>query len=74
MFGPNITGLFHEAGNNYMAEGCFYTTNQTGGWVDGGSGGITKVVNLDASRSSGFFGNSSTVQPGSLRLLLCIKC
>ena len=71
--GPNITGHIQESGDTLDEEGCFYLLFQSGGWVDGGLGGIRKVVGFDASRSSTEYGRSSEVQVASVRNLPCIK-
>ena len=71
--GPNITGHIQESGDTLDEEGCFYLLSRSGGWVDGGSGGIRKVVGFDASRSSTEYGRSSEVQVASVRTLPCIK-
>lgn len=73
MFGPNITGYFREAGDDLDAGGCIQTTQTTGGWVDAGSGGLRKRVDIDASRSSSSYGRSTTVQPASIRFIPAIK-
>lgn len=73
MFGPNIIGSFEESGDSMEADGCFEETQTHGGWVYGGSGGLRKRVDIDASRSSSAYGRSSTVQPPSVRFLPCIK-
>ena len=73
MLGPNITGHIQESGDTLDEEGCFYLLSRSGGWVDGGSGGIRKVVGFDASRSSTVYGRSSEVQVASVRTLPCIK-
>ena len=76
MFGPNISGktvdmVFWDYSG--AMSGCFY---QTGDKHD--SCGYTgeayfRKLCLDASRSNGLYGDSSTVQPSALRLLPCIK-
>ena len=70
---PNITGYFRDAGDDLDAGGCIQTTQTTGGWVDAGSGGLRKRVDIDASRSSSAYGRSSTVQPPALRVMPLIK-
>ena len=73
MFGPNITGEF--SASSYNTAG-----NQKGAFR---VGAITDCPNkenngghmfyFDASSSNGVYGSSQTVQPASLRLILCIK-
>ena len=70
---PNITGHIQESGDALDEEGCFYLLYRSGGWGDGGSGGLRKVVGFDASRSSTEYGRSSEVQVASVRTLPCIK-
>lgn len=53
-------------------EGAFYVT------TDGSGSNSYDAANsfnlrLDASRSSSIFGETTTVQPASLRLFACIK-
>lgn len=66
---PNITGSFTRGGDVYLAssaQGAFSlgTAGQyRGAEVSGSTTGVSKTVNLDASRSSSIYGNSSTVQP-----------
>ena len=68
--GPNITGEFHALDN--IATGAFYIPDSWRGWV-GSSGVSTHKVDIDASRSSGIYGDSETVQPKAIYLLPCIK-
>ena len=71
---PNITGSFTSHGNT----GSMVTT---GPFTNGGprihsnSGGAEdgRTVYMDASRSSSFYGLSSTVQPPSMTVLFLIK-
>lgn len=70
MLGPNITGEFHALDN--IATGAFYIPDDWRGWV-GSSGVNTHKVDIDASRSSGIYGDSETVQPKAVYLLPCIK-
>ena len=74
MFGPNITG---EAGVTMSwgagdPNGCLAFGSKK---HDGASGSDTsgRYLVLDASKASSIFGNGSSVQPSSLRLLPCIK-
>ena len=74
---PNISGGF-TGGTNYggggQQWGAFSIYGYTGN-VDPGDGraNVNCNYNFDASRSSGIYGRSSTVQPASLTLLPLIK-
>lgn len=73
---PNITGTF-TGGTNYLQtlqSGAFVWNGSTQN-VDPGDGRSHGNAQYDfnASRSSGIYGNSSTVQPASLVLLPLIK-
>ena len=71
---PNITAtadVTQGASYNYNATGAFYrTTNGNGGNWDTSA---NCKLNLDASRSNGLYGDSTTVQPKALRLKFLIK-
>lgn len=64
---PNITGTF---GGVVSATGCF------SGQVNGGAQFTTDsdklIISMDASRSSSIYGNSSTVQPQTIKVLYYI--
>lgn len=65
---PNITGTFSgiEGGNPAYLTGVFYNT---GTRVNGGSRGTDDaVIGFNASRSSSVYGNSTTVQPPSIKV------
>lgn len=68
---PNITGTFQTLYPGTPITGAFYESSGTGNG-DGGSGS-TKGVTLDASRSSGIYGASTTVQPPALKVAVLIK-
>lgn len=68
---PNITGTFQTLYPGTPITGAFYESSGTGNG-DGGDG-QTKGVTLDASRSSGIYGASTTVQPPALKLSVLIK-
>ena len=75
MFGPNITGksdgvrVFQaDAGTGAFGE---YEVSK-GAQGDGYTNNVN-ALSFQASSSDATFGNSSTVQPSSLRLLPCIK-
>ena len=69
---PNITGRFlgNEWAGYDRTEGAFYNS----GTADKGSegGDSRSLVYLDASRSSSIYGNSSTVQPQTIKILYYI--
>lgn len=69
---PNISGsgALHWASHDISGA----LEDASSSWV-GISGGSSSFYNttLDASRSSSFYGKSSSVQPSSLRLVNCIK-
>ena len=71
---PNITGNFtFNGGNAKSAVGAFSFSN-TGdsGWGD--TWGQNKpTISFDASKSNSLYGNSNTVQPAALQLILQIK-
>lgn len=73
---PNITGDYQalSAVNWQQADGAFF--------IDGAHGAIAQGIesqtssshmNFDASRLGSGFGKSSTVQPSSVRALICIR-
>lgn len=70
---PNITGKF--SASSYNTEGSKYGAFRVGDITDcpnkNNNGGYTFY--FDASSSNGAYGSSQTVQPPSLRILLCIK-
>ena len=76
---PNITGYF-TADPQYgsirlIGYGSFYGSGAVS-WCTGGSSlniNINNQLNLDASRSSAIYGNSTTVQPSSLTVRYIIK-
>lgn len=74
---PNITGYFNAstANSGTGTDGCFYNTAN---WSEGQNywSGINNQNNstyrIDASRSSSIYGNSSTVQPQTIKVLYYI--
>lgn len=75
---PNITGGWNnvgvEGGYNY-SSGAFYNNNIGGNFfyhASGRGGGIGGFY-MNASRSSSIYGKSSTVQPPSQVVHICIK-
>ena len=82
--GPNITGTGYlkRSDSGRYGLGGFQTTGAFSPYGDVADGtgtensGIRNVQSgfeLEASRSSGVFGGSTSVQPPSLRVLPCIK-
>ena len=77
---PNITGKFIvgkiTSGNGYKSEydgvGAFTRTGTTANTAEGWENSGIRY-SFDANRSSGLYGDSSTVQPAALRALVCIK-
>ena len=79
---PNITGdVWHIAGTSGTGigggeSGAMYRTKHGGSDVPngqtGGSSGYDGVA-IDASKISSVYSSASTVQPSSLRTLMCIK-
>lgn len=71
---PNITGSFRTALAVYDGTGAMYGSGT--GVNIGGSGAWNsgeRDMNLDASKSSGIYGKSKTVQPPSVKTVFCIK-
>lgn len=69
---PNITGTFCGAGTNAnLATGAFYKAG-TGVDVFNNNADPDMRVGLDASRSSSIYGNSTTVQPQSVKVFYYI--
>ena len=75
---PNITGGWNnvgvEPGYNY-SSGAFYNNNTGGNFFyhASGRGGSIGGFYFNASRSSSIYGKSSTVQPPSQIVHVCIK-
>lgn len=62
---PNITGNTGGCVNNGTPRGCFYQSTQVS--TAGGGSGKFYENGFDASRSSSIYGNSTTVQPQSIK-------
>ena len=76
-YGPNITGSIDgngwpESGLTLVCEGAFFAT-KNGSTQGRGGGNRNKIFEMDASLCSNTYGASSTVQPSSLRVLVCVK-
>lgn len=68
---PNISGSW-AAGSGSTASGAAYISGTRSG-EGGGGGGVDNNVVFEASRSSSIYGKSTTVQPPSQIVHLCIK-
>lgn len=71
---PNITGTMRGVGQDGAYDAFYFNTNVS--HVPGAlnsSSTSTKVLTLDASRSSAIYGNSTTVQPESIVGLWLVK-
>ena len=80
---PNITGSSTYSGNSYglvtsgaYTEGAFYigSTSRVYSWASAASANVGRDLLFDASRSSSIYGNSTTVQPQTIKVLyyICI--
>ena len=75
---PNITGKVMVGGYQLMTSnhtGAFFGSDYGIADYHGQDGrqNVPTTFGIDASRSSAVYGRSSTVQPASTRMLLCIK-
>lgn len=75
---PNITGKVMVGGYQLMTSkhtGAFFGSDYGTADYHGQDGrqNVPTTFSIDASRSSAVYGRSSTVQPASTRMLLCIK-
>lgn len=72
---PNIVGTFGSWSRNYSpVTGAFYSGASTGAGVGGaGSGGSNVLYKFSAASSNGIYGGSTTVQPNSQTIHVCIK-
>lgn len=82
MFGPNISGSFtlqkageFDSAHGDILEGPFYRSSAKKGQFNNAAEWAAEVprVLFSASRSSSEYGNSTSVQPASIRLIHCIK-
>lgn len=69
---PNITGQINVRCNFDVATGAFYST-QTSCLGHNSNYTGNGTANFNASRSSSIYGNSTTVQPPSQLVHICIK-
>lgn len=73
---PNITGrvgaCFDAQGGNGTSTGAFNKVPTAGG-AAGGNDFIAYLPNIDASRCSAIYGNSTTVQPPAVKMVYCVK-
>lgn len=66
---PNINGsVSMQIGSGSPGSGSLYMTDNGGGWTGRGSFGGSWNLLIDASRSSSIYGNSTTVQPPSVKV------
>ena len=71
---PNITGSFGIGDSSgTITSGVFYTIASSRWNEGGGKAGNNPNVGFNASRSSSIYGKSTTVQPPSQIVHLCIK-
>lgn len=71
---PNITGSFGIGDSSgTTTSGVFYTIASTRWNEGGGKAGSNPNVGFNASRSSSIYGKSSTVQPSSQVVQICIR-
>lgn len=75
---PNITGKVMVGGYQLMTSkhtGAFFGSDYGTADYHGQDGrqNVPTTFGIDASRSSAVYGRSSTVQPASTHMLLCIK-
>ena len=68
---PNITGQFHSTDNSGWANGAF-TYQGTSGAGHWNSDDGQHTISFDASKSSNIYGNSSTVQPQTIKQFIYI--
>ena len=74
---PNITGVAHgiSRGDNLQEAGTsalyWLAQNYNTSW-DTKTGSFSRDISLDASRSNSIYGNSTTVQPQTIRVLVYI--
>lgn len=76
MFGPNITGKLTRVGLNIrdvVSSGSLVASDSGQGYGGSTSGTNKSNINIDASKISSVYGNSSVVQPAALYLLPCVK-
>ena len=71
---PNITGSFGVGDSSGTStSGVFYTIAASRWNEGGGSKGSNPDIGFNASRSSSIYGKSSTVQPASQYVQICIR-
>lgn len=79
---PNISGSFtlqkageFDSAHGDILEGPFYRSSAKKGQFNNAAEWASEGprVLFSASRSSNLYGNSSTVQPSTIRTMLCIK-
>lgn len=72
---PNITGTLMDTDiyGSPIRTGCFYAYGNKGSAEGGGSSSNRAYTGFNAARCSSIYGNSSTVQPPSQIVHICIK-
>lgn len=71
---PSITGTFDYGWACHNREGAFYGAgNKTAESYNSGGNKSANVTGFNASRCSGVYGNSTTVQPPSQGVHVCIR-
>lgn len=75
MFGPNITGYFSNNGDGRFenSSGSFTNNGSATHSHSGSNVWEGRGFDFSASKSSSFYGLSSTVQPPSMTVLFLIK-
>ena len=70
---PNITGTFGRTVRDVNPSGAFYEVSSDS-WKQFNATNtfLTRTIGMDASRSSSIYGNSTTVQPQSIKVLYYI--
>ena len=69
---PNVTGVFGSM-SHISATGAFLGSGNVDPIAGGTAGGGVIYTDFSANRSSAIYGSSSSMQPNSIRLLVCIK-
>jgi hypothetical protein len=67
---PNITGIYGNRTGGYVPSGAFYQSDTTGYQCNTAIVSGAGNVSIDASRSSAVYGNSTTVQPHSITVVM----
>ena len=75
MFGPNITGYFSNNGDGRFenSSGSFTNNTSVTRSHSGNNANEGRGFDFSASKSSSFYGQSSTVKPPAMSALVLIK-